>query len=57
MKCYKCKHCRYRGTRYFCGKDKEWISSENYYTMKTISCSENRKMNQMVGDYVLFKLS
>ena len=57
MKCYKCKHCRYRGTRYYCSKDRKWISSENYYTMKTIACSEHLKKDDLVGDYVLFKLS
>jgi hypothetical protein len=57
MKCYKCKHCRYRGTRYYCSKDRKWISSENYYTMKTIACSENLKKDELVGDYVLLKLS
>ena len=57
MKCYKCNHCRIRGNRYYCDKDREWISSENYYTLRTIACSVNKKRDDLVGDYILFKLS
>lgn len=56
MKCCHCNHCCPRADRYYCSKDRKWISNDNYYTLKTIACSENPNMKKVAVDYLILKV-
>lgn len=59
MKCKECDYCSQRGGygHFFCDRDNQNISSDDYYKGKKMNCIINQiEDNEFMEDYIIYNI-